>query len=140
VAWFLIAAVVALAAVPAYLALPASWRPVATRISCAAIAALGCLRALRWARSSIGAVPASALDSPPPTLPVPDLDWRFARLRDDVIWSSRSHRYFDVILWPRLVELGAPERSRPPSRRGLLRRGPSLRGLEAVVAEIERRP
>jgi hypothetical protein len=65
---------------------------------------------------------------------------RFARLRDDVIWSSRSHRYFDVVLWPRLVELGGLELSRPPSRRGLLRRGPSLRALEAVIAQIERRP
>ena len=38
--------------------------------------------------------------------PAPELDARFLALRDDVRYSIRSRRYFDVILWPRLVELG----------------------------------
>jgi hypothetical protein len=58
-----------------------------------------------------------------------------------VIYGTRSRRYFEVILWPRLVELARSEMlPRPEDRRGLRRRGPSLRAIEELVAEIERRP
>jgi hypothetical protein len=46
-----------------------------------------------------------------------------------------------VILWPRLGELARSEMlPRPANRRGLRRRGPSLRAIEELVAEIENRP
>ena len=58
-----------------------------------------------------------------------------------MIYGARSRRYFDVILWPRLGALAGSETlTRPADRRGVRRRGPSLRAIEALVAEIERRP
>ena len=77
----------------------------------------------------------------PPPAAGPELDARFLALRDDVIYGTRSRRYFEVILWPRLRELAGSEMlPRPADRRGLRRRGPSLRAIEELVAEIERRP
>ena len=70
----------------------------------------------------------------------PELDTRFLALRDDVIYSVRSRRYFDVILWPRLSELAGTELPRPAPRRGIRRRGPSMSELTHLVTEIEGRP
>lgn len=136
-----VVAVMALGAMPAYLALPPSWRPVAVRLLCAAAVIAGCVRALRWARGAAAPPVVSPLDAPAPPAAVPELDARFLALREDVIYGTRSRRYFDVILWPRLYALAGTEMlPRPADRRGLRRRGPSLRAIEGLVAEIERRP
>jgi len=136
-----VVALVALAVMPAYLALSPSWRPVAVRLVCTAAVIAGCVRALRWARGA-GAPPVvSPLDGHAPPAAGPELDARFLALRDDVIYGTRSRRYFEVILWPRLHALARSEMlPRPANRRGIPRRGPSLRAISEVVAEIERRP
>jgi len=135
------AAVVALAAMPTYLALSPAWRPVVVRLACAAAVVAGCARAMRWARGAAGPSATSPLDAPPPPAPSPELDARFLALRDDVIYGARSRRYFDVILAPRLAALAGARGLPPvPARRGLRPRGPSLAALDALVAEIERRP
>src|SRR5262245_36244453 len=137
----LAAAVVALAAMPTYLALPPAWRPAILRLACAAAVVAGCVRAMRWARSAAAPSALSPLDAPPPPAPGPELDARFLALRDDVIYGARSRRYFEVILAPRLAALAGAEGLPPVStRRGLRPRGPSLDALEALVTEIERRP
>ena len=136
-----VVALVALAAMPAYLALAPSWRPVAVRLVCTAAVIAGCVRALRWARGAAAPSVASPLDGHAPPVPGPELDTRFLALRDDVIYGTRSRRYFDVILWPRLSELAGTEMlPRPADRRGLRRRGPSLRAIDDLVAGIEKRP
>ena len=136
-----VTALVALAAMPTYLALSPAWRPVVIRLASAVAVVGGCVRALRWARGAAAPAAVSPLDSPAPPAPGPELDARFLALRDDVIYGVRSRRYFDVILAPRLAALAGPEGLPPVApRRGLRRRGPSLRTLEALVAEIERRP
>src|SRR5262249_60437475 len=115
-------------------------RPTAVGVSCAALVAPGCLRARRWARETMAAAETSPLDAPPPPPPAPEVDARFLRLRDDVIGATRSQRYFDLILWPRLVELtDAAALVRPPGRRGPGQRGPSPRAPGAPVAEIRTR-
>ncbi len=124
---------------PAYLTLTPAWRPAAVRLSCAALVALACARARRWVRDATGPYPISPLDAPPPEPPAPELDARFRGLRDDLIYSIRSRRYFDVILRPRLTDLGGSDLPRPPERRLMRRRGPSLRTLEGLIALIERR-
>ena len=48
-----------LGAIPAYLGLPPSWRPVAIRSACALLVVAGCVRVVRAVRGSIG--PASAV-------------------------------------------------------------------------------
>ena len=136
-----VVALVALGAMPAYLALGPSWRPVAVRLVCTTVVIAGCVRALRWARGAAASPVVSPLDAPALPTVGPELDARFLALRDDVIYGARSRRYFDVILWPRLDALaGTAMLPRPANRRGIPRRGPSLRAISEVVAEIERRP
>jgi hypothetical protein len=133
--WSLLAAAV----LPAYLTIAPAWRPLATRLGCAALVALGCLRARSWARDALGAVTGSWVDAPPAPAPEVTLDPRFLRLRDDLTAGARRRRYFDVVLWPRLRGLGADDLARPADRPGPGRRGPSLAAIEAVIARIEDR-
>lgn len=135
----IVAVLVALAAMPTYLALAPAWRTVAVRLVCAVAVAAGCVRAVRWARGVVQAEDVSALDVPPPRGAGPELDSRFLALRDDVIESARSRRYFDVIFWPRLSELAGTELLQPVERRGIRRRGPSMSEISSLVAEIEGR-
>jgi hypothetical protein len=134
------AIVVILAATPTYLALAPTWRTLAVRLVCATAAIAGCIRAVRWARDAVAAERISPLDAAEPQPPGPELDPRFLALREDVIESARSRRYFDVVLWPRLVELAGTQLRRPASRWSVLRRGPSMRELSRLVGEIERNP
>jgi hypothetical protein len=136
----ILAALLLLAAIPAYLAFAPSWRAAAVRVACAVIVITGCARVIRGVRGSIEGHAPSALDAPPPMSPAPELDERFLRLRDDLVFSTRSRRYFDVILWPRLVELAGGTLPRPAERRGIRRRGPALKTLESLIAEVEKRP
>ena len=130
----------AAAALPAYLTIAPAWRPLAARLGCAALVALGCLRARAWARDALGVAPAGGVDAPPAPAPDVTLDPRFLRLRDDLAAGARRRRYFDVVLWPRLRALGADDLARPADRRGPGRSGPSLGAIEAVIARIEERP
>ncbi len=134
------AAVVVLMAIPAYLSVGPSWRPIAVRLACAVVVALGCARARNWVRDAVAPTTPSALDAPPPEPAAPELDPRFLRIRDDVRSSAWSRSYFDAILWPRLTALAGRDLPRPPERsRGMRWRGPSLGALETLIALIERR-
>jgi hypothetical protein len=136
VAYGFLAVLVLLAVMPGYLRLDSSWRPLVVRLACAAIVIFGCIRVVRAVRRSIEYEPPSALDTPPPARRPPTVDERFLRLRDDLVFSRRSRRYFDVFLWPRLRALGS-DLAPPVARR---RRGPSSRAIEHLITEIERRP
>ncbi len=129
-----------LAAIPAYLAVAPGWRSLALRGAAALLVAIGCTRALRWARGAREPEPVSLLDAPPARAVPAAVDERVLGLWDDVRFGARSRRYFDMILWPRLAALAGDPLPRPAPRRGLGRRGPSLAALERVIAEIERRP
>ena len=135
-----LAVLLVLGAIPAYLGLSPSWRPAAVRAACALLVVAGCVRVVRAVRGSVGHPPSSPLDAPPAPWPPPELDDRFLRLRDDLVYGGRSRRYFDAILWPRLLELAGASLPRPAVRRRLRRLGPSLRTLEHLVAEAEKRP
>jgi len=128
-----------LAAIPLYLSLDSVWRPLIVRLACAVLVAMGCLRVLRGVGRAMETHTISPLDTPPPTPPPPELDSRFLRLRDELIFSTRSRRYFDAILWPRLCALAGTDLPQPPERRGVRRRGPALATLEDLIARIERR-
>ncbi len=135
-AYGLLAVLVLLAAIPGYLRLDSSWRPLVVRLACAAIVVFGCIRVTRAVRRSIEHEPPSVLDTPPPASRHPTVDERFLRLRDDLVFSRRSQRYFDVFLWPRLRDLGGADLAPPVTRR---RRGPSSSAVERLISEIERR-
>jgi hypothetical protein len=138
-AWGVLALLAALALIPGYLTVPPDWRPVVVRLACAFLVIVGSTRIIGRVRRSIEGEARSPLDPARRPARRPVLDERFTRVRDDVVFSTRSRRYFETILWPRLRKLGATELP-PPERRPLGRRGPSLRTLERVVAGIERRP
>jgi hypothetical protein len=135
----IVVTLVILVAMPLYLTLEPAWRPLVARVACAAIVAAGCLRVLRGVRRATETETGSALDALPPPPPPPELDSRFLRLRDELIFSTRRRRYFDVILWPRLLALAGTDLPRPPEQRGVRGRGPSLALLEDLIARIERR-
>jgi hypothetical protein len=127
-----------LVAIPAYLALSPAWRPIALRAACALLVVAGSLRVVRAVRGSVGRPAPSLLDAPTAPSPEVEVDERFLRLRDDLIYSRRSRRYFDAVLWPRMNELAGAPLSRPPERRQLPRLGPSLYTLERLVGDVER--
>ena len=139
-AYGLLAVLVALALIPAYLMLPLPWRPFAVRLACALVVIVGCMRIVGRVRRSLDGDPRSPLDTPPPPRSRPALDERFLRVRDDVVFSTRSRSYFETILWPRLHKLGATAPPAQVERRQVGRRGPSLGTLERLIADIERRP
>lgn len=125
---------------PAYLALSPSWRPIVVRLVCTLAVVAGTIRAVRWARSTAPPTQ-SPIDAAVPPMPAPELDQRFLALRDDVLHGTRSRRYYDVILAPRLAALSATELPAVRERAGFRRRrGPSLATLTSIVGEIERRP
>lgn len=135
----LLGMLLALVALPVYLVLDPSWRPMAVRLACALIMAAGCVRAIRRVRRGIGEHVPSALDAPPPPSPAPEMGPRFLRLRDDVVFSTRSRPYFDRILWPRLLDAAGGSLAPPAERRRFGRRGPSPAALAELLTEVERR-
>ena len=135
----LVAVLLILAAIPAYLTLAPSWRPVAVRLACAAIVIAACMRLVRGARRSIEAHPTRELASSTPASRMPELDERFLRLRDELVFSVRNRRYFDTILWPQLLRLAGTDLPRPPERRRVRRDGPPLGTLARLIAEVEER-
>jgi len=129
----------ALVAIPLYLSVDPAWRPAAVRLACTLIVVAGCVRARRALRRVMGQHAPSALDAPPPPPPMPELDLRFLRVRDDVVSSIRSRRYFDQVLWPRLLDAAGGSLAPPAERRWIRRRGPSPGVLAKLVDQIERR-
>ena len=134
-----VAVLVVLVAIPSYLTLAPSWRPLAARLACAALVAFGCIRMVRSVRGSREGHAPSALDAAAPRAEPPELDERFVRLRDELRFSVRSRQYFDTILWPQLRRLGGHDLPSPPERHGVRRDGPSLNDLKRIVATIEAR-
>lgn len=135
----LLVMLLALVAIPVYLVLDPTWRPGAIRLACAVIVVVGCVRARRAVRRVIGERAPSALDAPPPPPPMPELDLRFLRVRDDVLSSTRSRRYFDQVLWPRLLDAAGGSLAPPADRRWIRRRGPSPSALAKLIDEVEGR-
>jgi len=133
-----LAVLLLLVGIPAYLALSPAWRPIALRAACALLVVASSLRVVRAARGAVGRPAPSPLDAPPAPAPEVETDERFLRLRDDLIYSRRSRRYFDVVLWPRIAELAETPLPRPPERRQLPRIGPSLYTLEQLIGKVER--
>lgn len=135
----LLALLLVLVAIPGYLVLKPSWRPMVVRLACALVVAAGGVHARRRVRQAIGEHAPSALDTPPPPSPAPEMDQHFLRARDDIALSIRSRPYFDRVLWPRLLALAGGNLEPPAGRRWIRRRGPSPAALTALLAEVERR-
>jgi hypothetical protein len=118
-------------------------RTTLTRLLTAVVLALAALRVRTLVRWILAREERSSFDVGPATTPGPDRS-RFHQLHDEVRFSARNRRYFDLVAWPRLVglaqaEMGAAAASleKPPSRS--FGRGPSLAALQKVIAAIEAR-
>jgi hypothetical protein len=136
-AYAFLAILAVLAIIPGYLRLDPEWRPFALRMAGALIVIIVCGRVIGSVRRALDEDHASALDTPAPPPRQPAVDERFVRVRDDVVFSAQSRRYFDAFLWPRLRALGGADLQPPPVRRRS-RRGPSLSALERLITQIER--
>jgi hypothetical protein len=128
-----------LASIVAYLTTAPRWRPAGVRLACTALVIMGSIRARRALRRAMEAYPLSELDAPPAPPPARELDNAFRRLRDDLLFSTRSRQYFEAILWPRLLDLSGGDLRRPAEERRARRRGPSLGELRTLIAEAEQR-
>lgn len=128
----------AVAAIPIYLALDAQWHSTLLRLVCATAVTVGSFRIVRKVRRAAAAHPASTAAAAPVAAPATLLDEVFLRRRDELIYSVRSRRYFDAVLWPRLLTLAGRPLPLPPRRHWCSRLGPSRAIIESLIAEIER--
>lgn len=130
--------VVFLAAVPAYVYVEPSWRPLVARLAAALVLGVALLQLRRTLVERIAEGGASALDDARHRRgPEPSVPHHFLDLTRDVRAALRSRRYFDEVLWPRLAAFTSRPLVRPPVRRG---RGPSLTALREVIADVEKQP
>ena len=133
-----LAALVTLAALPVYVWVEPSWRPLVARLAAGLVLGVTLLQLRGVLAEAVAAAGASALDAARMARgPEPGVPHHFGDLASDVRTAMRSRRYFETVLWPRLEALAGRPLTRPPLRRGL---GPGLAGLRAVIAEIEERP
>jgi hypothetical protein len=131
-------AVVLFVSVPVYVYVEPSWRAVVARVACAFVLGVALLQFRRAFLDRLADRGASALDAARGRLePEPGVPHHFHDLASDVRTALRSRRYFDKVLWPRLIALTPRPLLRPAARPG---RGPSLASLRRVIAAIERQP
>jgi hypothetical protein len=131
-----LAAVVLLAAVPVYVYVEPSWRPLVARLASAVVLGVALLQLRRALADRLRDSGDSALDAARDRRdPEPSVPHHFLDLAGDVRAALRSRRDFEKSLWPRLAALTSRPLVRPPVRRG---RGPSLASLRAVITTIEK--
>jgi hypothetical protein len=136
--------VLAAATTPIYRVVEPVQRPLVARVSAALLLGVVAIHLVSIARARIDAQPPSEFElALGPVALTPKLDARFVELREELRYSVRNFRYFDHVLWPRLVALR--ERlpvaaDRPPIAQPQGRsfgRGPSLTAIEALVTRME---
>jgi len=133
-----LAVFVLLVTVPVYVWVEPWWRPLVARAAAALVLGVTLLQLRRALAVWLGDGDASALDAARRRRgDEPGVPDQLLRLTGDVRAALRSRHHFDDVLWPRLAALAGRPLVRPPGRRG---RGPSLAGLRAVIADIERQP
>lgn len=133
-----LAGLVTLGALPVYVWVEPSWRPLVARLAAGIVLGVTLLQFRGVLIEAVAAAGTPALDAARMARgPEPGVPHHFADLASDVRTAMRSRRYFETVLWPRLEALAGRPLTRPPLRRG---RGPGLAGLRAVIAEIEERP
>ena len=137
--------IVILVTVPVAIAIDPGKRPALIRVAAAIVLAVMLIDLVRAARALVHAQPPSPFEAALlPVKPAAGIDRRFLAIRDEIRFGVTSANYWDRVLWPRLCDLanrlpGRPRLS-PPARvprRGLLRRGPRLSALRAIIGKLE---
>jgi hypothetical protein len=137
----------ALASTPVYFSAEPAHRPMVVRTGAALLAGVALIHMRRIARASVDAQPDSAFEE---AIRSPAVEPRFAplllKLRDEVRISRKDQRYFEHVLWARMLRILLDRQGRAsappeiPQGRRSLRRGPSLEILRDLIAKIEERP
>lgn len=139
VGYVLLAGLVLLATVPAYVFVAPASRALVVRLAAALVVGVALLHLRALLARRIENQGASAFDSalrPPPA--EPGRAGRLVELDEQLRASLGSARYFELVMWPRLSALASRPPARPAGR--WWRRGPSLDGLRRAVAVIEEGP
>lgn len=122
----------------------APFRNTATRLVAAAVLTVVALRVRTLVRLGLAGQPRSSFDAGEP-VSGPGADRpRFQQFHDEIRFSATSQRYFEHVLWPRLVTLveartGEPAHWLPKLPGRSFGRGPSLDALGRLIASIEAR-
>ncbi len=135
----------ALVVTPVYLYVEPSHRPEIVRLAAVVVVGIALIHLRGIVRERIDAQPVSAFELALRRAPMePRLAPLFLKLRDEVRFSTTSQKYFERVLWPRILALlargpGAQPAVLPvmPAGRRLLRRGPSLGTLRNLIGRIE---
>ncbi len=139
----------ALVVTPLYLYVEPSHRPEIVRLAAAAVVGIALIHLPGIVRERIDAQPPSALEAALHRAPLePRLAPLYMKLRDEVRFSTTSQKYFEHVLWRRILALlarepgGQPPAVPPvmPAGRRFLRRGPSLGTLRNLIGGIEEGP
>jgi len=135
----------AIASTPIYRAVEPVQRSLVARVSAALLLGVVAIHLTTRARARIDAQPSSDFEVALEAVPsAPKLDSHFVELRDELAYSIRRFRYFDRVLWPRLLALWtrlslrgerAPLSKLHPRSFG---RGPSLPAVEELITRMER--
>jgi hypothetical protein len=140
VAWL---AVVVAAAAIVYAGVGDESRPTVIRLATSLMLAIALMQVHKSLRRDVEGQARSHFDlEREPRLPAAKVDADFSKLRNELQHSLRSRRYFDSVLWPRVVALAGRHGTRlaPPPRRWLARRGPRLQEVCDLVSSVEREP
>jgi hypothetical protein len=131
----LLGGLVLLAAVPVYVYVEPSWRPLVARSAAAFVLGVTLLQLRRVLAQHLDAQQASGLDAARrlPASP-PEVPAHFLGLTSDVRAALRSRRYFEHVMWPRLTALAAGPLKLPQLRPG---RGPGAAALGRVLDDVE---
>ena len=118
-----------------------SYRAAAIRLVAAAVLLVAVSRIRAFVRAAVE-WPSAWEERAGETGWAPPTHGQFEHFHDEITFSTRSHSYFEHMLWPRLVALArggtgpSGGLEKPPGRR--LGRGPSLEALARLVASLER--
>lgn len=130
-------AVVALATVPAYVFVEASWRPLVVRLAAALVLGVLLLQVKNAVLERVTRDRPSAFETAAITPTVESrVDSHLVNLETAVRASVRDRRSFERMLWPRLCAFARAPLTAPAPRR--FGRGPSLDDVRTVVETLER--
>jgi len=145
--YLLFAGLLAVALTPLYFLVQPAHRAGVVRLGAALLAAIALIHLRRIAREAIEAQPASHFERAlQPPLTEQHIAPLLLKLRDEVRISTTDQRYFEDILWSRILRIlrgraeGSTAAPEMPHGHRFFRRGPSLTALRDLIAQIEERP
>jgi hypothetical protein len=139
-AWAALAVAIAY---PIYVSVDNAYQELVVRLAAAAILGIVMLHILSCIARRFEAEPQSRFDlAREPTSREVKIDPHLLDLFGEVRHSMKSRRYFENVLWPRLLALADRQKLmlRRPALRWPAARGPSLISIGKLISSIERKP